>query len=52
MKKRSDKYSRKIRIAIVITVLLIVPSALGLGIYLKNKLPGETQKPTTTEIIQ
>lgn len=48
-KNKRDKYTRKIRLAIIITVLTITPTALVLGIYIKNKLPEEPQKTITTE---
>lgn len=35
---KKDKYSIKICIAIVVTVLLITPTALAIGVYLKDSL--------------
>ena len=50
---KRDKYSVKIRIAIVVTILLIAPTALGIGVYLKDSLTNniaDTEKVTRSEI--
>ena len=47
---KSDRYSKKIRVAIVITVFSIAPAALAIGEYLRDSLTQNANDVLKTEI--